>query len=401
MSIIMHVDLDAFYASVEMRRRPELRDQPMYVGGGHRGVVLSANYAARRHGIHGGMSNTQAHRLCPQAVVVRPDFDAYEQVSNGVFAILDTISDKVESASIDEAYLDITGAVKRLATPSRIGEQVRAMVADEQGITCSIGIAPGKLWAKLACGQAKPDGLLELATDQVVPFVRSLDVADVTGIGPKTAAMLRSLGLHTMADVAAVPQRTLERAFGPAMGRWLCDISHGRDDSTLQIQPREHTIGTQSTFARDTDDADEAAAAVLGLCAQVAARLRRAGVLGDVVTLTVRYANFTTVSRRVTLVSGTDVTSKIYAAALSLFPVLGVGRQRIRLVGIRMGGLVPMADAVWQPALDEPEIGWREAEVATDAIVTRFGPDAIRRATLTRARQAREGSLLHKDRIRL
>jgi DNA polymerase-4 len=382
--VVTHVDMDAFYASVEMRRRPELRDVPMWVGGAERGVVLSANYPARAFGVRGGMSSVQARRLCPTAVSVPPDFDTYGEISAGVVAIFETFTAQVESASIDEAYLDLTGAVHSDGSAAAIGERLRAMVADEQQITCSVGIGPNKLIAKMASNAAKPDGLLEVPPVAVIGFLHPQPVEHLIGVGDSTAASLHRLGITTIAELAYLPRTTLQRAFGPHAGALLSELAWGRDSSRVVARPGERGVGCQETFARDTDDRATVHAELLRVSVKVASRMRAAGVLGRTVTLNLRFADFTTISRAVTLTSPTDITDEVYEAALAALARLGLQRARIRRVGVRVTGLVDRSTAYLQPTLDTPEHGWRDAEKAADKVIQRFGPKAVRRAVLTR-----------------
>ena len=384
MRVVTHVDMDAFYASVEMRRRPELRDVPMWVGGAERGVVLSANYPARTFGVRGGMSSVQARRLCPTAVSVPPDFDTYSEISLGVVAIFETFTAQVESASIDEAYLDLTGAVHTDGSAAAIGERLRAMVADEQQITCSVGIGPNKLIAKMASNAAKPDGLLEVPAVAVIGFLHPQPVEHLIGVGDSTAASLHRLGITTIAELAYLPRTTLQRAFGPHAGALLSELAWGRDSSRVVARPGERGVGCQETFARDTDDRATVHAELLRVSVKVASRMRAAGVLGRTVTLNLRFADFTTISRAVTLTSPTDITDEVYEAALAALARLGLQRARIRRVGVRVTGLVDRSTAYLQPTLDTPEHGWRDAEKAADKVIQRFGPKAVRRAVLTR-----------------
>lgn len=386
MPVILHVDMDAFYASVELRRRPELRGRPMWVGGASRGVVLSASYEARAYGVEGGMSATRARRLCPDAVAVRPDFDTYEAVSEGVFAIFETITPSVEPVSLDEAFLDVTGAVRRLGEPARIGELVRALVADEQRIPCSVGIAPTKLVAKMASNRAKPDGLYEVRPGEVTGFLHPLPVAKIWGVGEATAASLARLGLHTIGDIAHAPKSTLQRALGPQAGGSLWELAWGIDPRRVVARARERSVGSQETFDKDTDDPHVIETELLRVSARVAARMRRAGVVGRTITLTIRFADFRTVQRSLTLTNPTDLTDDLHAAAVTLLRGMRLQRPRIRRVGVRVEGVIDVGLAVTQPALDEPEHGWREAERAADAAVARFGPHAVSRAALTRRR---------------
>lgn len=380
--VIMHVDMDAFYASVEMARRPELRDLPMYVGGAERGVVLSANYPARAFGIEGGMPSTRARRLCPQAVAVPPDHDTYADVSAGVMQLLRSLTDKVEVASIDEAFCDITGAIRRLGEPRTIGELLRARVADEQRIPCSVGIGPSKFIAKLASNQAKPDGLVEVPPDQITAFLHPLPVEAIWGVGPATASRLHKLGLTTIDDLAHTPRPTLQRAFGAHQGALLHDLAWGRDNRSIQVTEPEHSIGAQTTFGRDTDDPRVVHGELLRMAVRASARLRDAGMCGRAVSISVRFSDFTTITRTGQLPSPTDVTDEVYAQALRLYQGLHLQRARIRRVGVRIEKLIPADEAYRQPTLDAPERGMREVETAADAVVRKFGPNAVSRATL-------------------
>ena len=382
--VILHVDMDAFYATVELARRPELRGRPMWVGGAERGVVLSASYEARAAGVKSGMPSSRARRLCPQGVAVPPDHDSYALVSRGVFAIFSSITDAVEPISIDEAFLDITGSGLRLGSPRAIAELIRARVADEQQITCSVGIAPSKFVAKLGSGQAKPDGLVEVRPEQVVSFLHPLPVEKVWGVGPATTERLHQLGLTTIGQVAHTSRATLERAFGAHQGQWLYELAWGRDNRRVVGEAVERSIGSQETFAKDTDDPELVTTELLRMAARTATRMRQAQVLGRGVSLSVRFADFTTISRTTALATPTDVTDDIFAAALRCWHGLHLQRARIRRVGVRVEKLIDREDAYQQLTLDAPERGMREAEQAADAAIARFGPEAVRRARLTR-----------------
>lgn len=381
--VIMHVDMDAFYASVEMARRPELCERPMYVGGAGRGVVLSANYPARVYGVSAGMPASRARRLCPQAVVVPPDHDRYAEVSRGVMAILTSITDRVEIASIDEAFLDVTGAIRRLGEPCLIAEMLRAQVADEQGICCSVGIGPNKLIAKMASAQAKPDGMLEISQPELLSFLHPLPVSAIWGVGEVTTGRLHRLGLRNIDDLAHTPKQTLQRAFGANAGGWLADLAWGRDERQIAVWQPEQSVGAQHTFVRDSDDPKLIHNELLRLSARVAARLRAADCCARSVTISVRFADFQTITRSAQLASPSDVTDEIYAKAMRLYDALHLQRARVRRVGVRVEGLVAAEDAYLQPTLDAPERGMREVEQAADLAVLKFGPHAVQRASLT------------------
>jgi DNA polymerase IV len=380
----MHVDMDAFYVSVELRNRSELRGQPVVVGGSPRGVVLSASYEARAAGVRSGMSSVQARRLAPKATFLRPDFDAYSAVSKGIVAVFRSVTSVVESASIDEAYLDITGSVKMCGPPAAIGEYVRAVVSDEQQITCSVGIGPNKFIAKIASRQAKPDGLLEVSADRVVSFLHPLPVEAMFGVGPATAERLHRLGLFTVGELAHTPRGTLRRAFGPHAGGGLHHLAWGRDGQRVVNSEPEHSVGSQETFGRDTDDPHVVRRELLRMADKTASRMRKAGMVGRTITLSIRFADFTELTRSATLPTATDVTDEIYSEALALYSRLGLERARIRRVGVRVEGLLGVDRAYRQPRLTDPERGWPEAEQAVDAAVGRFGPAAVQRAILTR-----------------
>lgn len=386
MPVIMHVDMDAFYVSVELRRRPELRGRPVWVGGSSRGVVLSASYEARAFGVEGGMSVARARRLCPDAVAIPPNFDAYAAASDGVFEIFSGLTSVVEPMSLDEAFLDVTSVVRQYGGAVRMAEVVRAMVADEQGVPCSVGIAPVKLVAKMASQAAKPDGLFEVRPGEVVGFLHPLPVSRILGVGAVTGDSLRRLGIRTIGDLATTPKSTLQRAFGARQGEKLWEFAWGIDGSRVVPQHREQSIGSQSTFDRDTDDPSLVEAELLRLSDAVASRMRRADVMGRTVTVHVRFADFRVTQRSMTLPNPTDTATDLYSAATKVFRGLRLERPRLRRVGIRVEGLVDADRAATQPALDDPERGWRDAELAADAAISRFGPEAVRRATLTRRR---------------
>jgi DNA polymerase-4 len=379
---ILHVDMDAFYASAELISRPELRGTPVIIGGGSRGVVLSATYEARAYGVHSAMPMTRARRLCPQATVVAPTHGLYSSVSAGVMAIFRSITPLVEPLSLDEAFLDVSGARRRLGRPAEIGALIRDRVADEQGITCSVGVASSKFVAKLASTRAKPDGMIVVPADQVVAFLHPLPVGALWGVGEKTEKELTRLGLHTVGDIAHTPATTLVRALGQASGSHLHALSWGRDERRVVPAEPDRSIGAEETFARDVDDPAVVLREVLRLSERTAGRLRASGVSGRTVSLKVRFADFTTITRAKTLREPTDVAAEIYSTARGLFEALGLDRARIRLVGVRVEGLDDAETAPRQLLLGERVRGRRDAEQAADRAAARFGAGAVRPATL-------------------
>jgi DNA polymerase IV len=383
---VLHVDMDAFYASVAVRDRPELHSVPVVVGGGSRGVVLSANYLARTYGVRSAMPMTRARRLCPNAVVVSPSFETFELVSRSVMETFRQVTPVVEVLSLDEAFLDVSGSVRRLGSPYSIAERLRARIYDEQGITCSVGMAATVAVAKLASRRAKPDGVLVVPPSAVTTFLHPLDVGELWGVGEKTAELLHRLGLRTVGDVAHVSQSTLQRAVGVGMARQLHQLAWGEDRRMVTAR-RGHdepdkSMGADETFGRDTDDRAVVTREILRLSAKVTMRMRAAGVAGRTVTLKVRFADFTTITRSRTRSEATDVTQEVYRTATELFTALGLQRARIRLVGVRVEGLVPRGTVQRQLILGERERGWSEADVAVDRATRRFGGAAVRPATL-------------------
>ena len=382
---VLHVDMDAFYASVSLLERPELRGRPVIVGGGGtRGVVLSATYEARRFGVHSAMPMTRARRLCPQAVVVEPDHTRYAQVSAGVMEIFRDVTPLVEPLSLDEAFLDVAGAVRRLGSPVEIGELLRARVHDEQGITCSVGVATTKFVAKLASTRAKPDGLLVVPADRVVQFLHPLPVGALWGVGERTEEQLTRLGLRTVADLARTPAATLERALGTAAGRHLAALAWGRDPRSVVPHEPDRSVGAEETFGTDVDDPAVVRRELLRLSERVGGRLRAQGYRGRTVSIKIRFADFTTITRSRTLRDPTDVTRDIYATAVDLYDALGLDRARLRLVGVRVEGLADAEVAAEQLQLGAPEHGWRDADAAVDRAARRFGRGAVRPAALVR-----------------
>ena len=395
---ILHVDMDAFYASASLISRPDLRGKPVIIGGaGGRSVVLSATYEARAFGVASAMPMARARRLCPQAVVIAPDHRRYAAISDAVMATFAAVTEHVEPLSLDEAFLDVSGAVRRLGPPTRIAEQLRDTIADEQGITCSVGVASTKFVAKLASALAKPDGLIVVPRDETVSFLHQLPVGAIWGVGDKTEEHLHRLGLRTVADLAHTPLETLQRALGDVAGRNLHDLAWGRDPRAVVPERREKSIGADETFAHDIDDPVRIHRELLRLSDRTAARARSAGMAGRTISIKVRFSDFTTITRSKTLRHHTDVSREIFATARELFDRLGLQRARIRLVGVRLEGLVPATAAPIQSTLDEPEHGWREADRAVDRASARFGAGAVRPASLIPDRHAGYGPTSSQD----
>ena len=376
--------MDAFYASASLLSRPELLGTPVIIGGGgNRGVVLSATYEARAFGVAAAMPMARARRLCPQATVVQPDYARYERISRAVMALFASITPVVEPLSMDEAFLDVAGSRRRLGSPTAIAQQVRDTIADEQGITCSVGVASTKFIAKLASGLAKPDGLLVVPEAEVVGFLHQLPTGALWGVGERTEEALGRLGLRTVADIAHTPVDTLRRALGDNAGAHLHALAWGRDTRAVVPTRRERSIGADETFAHDIDDPAVIHRHLLKLSDRTAARVRAAGMVGP------DHHDQGAVRRLHHDHPVPDParphrrqSREVYAVARTLFDNLGLQRARLRLVGVRMEGLADSAKAPIQGLLDAPEHGWRDADRAVDRASARFGAGAVRPASL-------------------
>ena len=379
---IMHVDMDAFFVSVELRARPDLRGRPVIVGfPAERSVVLSASYEARRFGVKSAMPMAVAHRLCPQAVIIEPRHKLYYEVSGQLMAIFESITELVEPLSVDEAFLDVGGAIRRLGPPSDIGQLIRRRVASELGITASVGIAASKFVAKIASTRCKPDGLLLIRPEQTVPYLHSLPVNALWGVGGKTAEVLARMGIRTVADVAATPVSSLKKVLG-ATGEHVHRLSWGIDSRAVTPVRVEKSIGAEETFASDTADNALLHRELLRLSHRTAERLRASGLVARTVALKLRYADFSTVNRSRTVHTPLDSAQLIYAVAIQLLESLGSRPLMVRLVGIRAEQLEAAAQTSLQLSLDRRDDNWRAAEQALDKVAEKFGSKSVLPARL-------------------
>jgi DNA polymerase-4 len=397
---ILHVDMDAFFASVEIRRNPDLAGRPVIVGGGHRGVVAAASYRAREFGVRSAMPMAQALRLCPGAVVVRPDHAAYSEVSRQVFAIFHDVTSQVEGVSVDEAFLDVSSAVRRAGRPVEIARWIRARVESELRLTCSVGVASTKFVAKLASSRCKPNGLLVVSENGVRRFLDPLPVGALWGVGARTAQTLKGLGLRTIADLAATPASTLHRAVGVAQGEHLLTLANGADPRSVTPGGVEKSISSERTFGEDLTDLAAARRELLRQSDELGARLRSRMLLSRTIGIKVRYADFRTVTRAHTLAHGIDDGAQIYVTARDLFEGLGLDRPRIRLLGVRAAQLSDASDATEQLAFNfGAEAGPAPVHAAIGEVMDRarrkFGDQALQPGTLIAARpsQRREDAV--------
>jgi len=382
---ILHVDMDAFYASVEQRDDPSLRGQPVVVGGaGGRGVVAAASYEARRFGIHSAMPMVRARRLCPDLVIVGNRFERYREVSRQVMAILADVTPLVEPLSLDEAFLDVAGAVRLFGEPPVIGEAIRTRVREELDLPCSVGVGPTKSVAKLLSDRAKPDGLVHWPADEVVARLRPLPVGDLWGAGPRTVERLHAFGYRTIGQLADAELRTLQRVVGEALGSQLHQLARGIDPRRVSPSEPARSISGERTFAHDLDDPAELERQVRKLSETVGRRLRAGGVAGRTITLKLRFDSFETVTRSATLPAPTDRTRDVATIALDLLAGLRLERARVRLLGVGVSNLGE-GDGARQLALDTAEAGpsptvvgrladprWERVERIADSVAERF-----------------------------
>jgi DNA polymerase IV len=389
---MLHVDMDAFYASVEIRRRPELRGKPVVVGGSLRGVVAAASYEARRYGVRSAMSMGQALRLCPRLIVLPPDRQAYSAASAAVMAILRDVTPLVEPLSLDEAFLDVAGAVRLHGRPAAIAAAIRARVSDELALTCSVGVAPTKFVAKLASARCKPDGMLVIPAAEVLNFLNPLPVTVLWGVGARTAEPLHRLGIRTVADLADTPLDTLRRAVGVASAEHLHALAHGLDPRTVQPGEVEKSISADHTNPVDLTTEADVRRELLRLAEEVGRRVRERGWVARTIGIKIRFADFRTITRVRTLPGWTDATSTIYETATELYAGLGLDQARVRLAGVKCENFRVAGEAPEQLTLDT--LGAQDpssqrassqrpgADQVIDAARARFGTAAMGYGTL-------------------
>jgi DNA polymerase-4 len=336
---IIHIDMDAFYASVEQRDNPELKGKPVAVGGGHRGVVAAASYEARRFGIRSAMPSVTAKRRCPDLVFVKPRFDAYKEVSNQIRAIFADYTDLIEPLSLDEAYLDVTEDRKGLGSARAIAEDIRRRIASETGVTASAGVSYCKFIAKLASDQNKPDGLCVIPPEKGPAFVAVLPVSRFHGVGPVTAAKMQRLGIHTGADLAALSREELEAHFGSS-GEWYWKIARGIDERPVRADRPYKSVSAERTFDVDLTDGQALAAELERVAGYAWARVERAAVSGRTVTLKVKFADFTIITRSKSLPAPVGGQGEFAAIGQSLLAALIPVPKGIRLLGLGLHNLI-------------------------------------------------------------
>jgi DNA polymerase-4 len=373
---ILHVDMDAFYASVAELDNPQYKGKALVVGAGVRGVVLSANYEARKFGIRAAMPVGRAKRMAPHAIFIAPEHHRYAAISERVMQIFHSYTPLVEPISLDEAFLDVTGSKKLFGDGRQIATKIRAEVEKAEGITCSVGIAQSKFIAKLASQHCKPNGMLEIKSDRILEFLHPLPVRAIWGVGPKTAESLDRLGLRTVSDIANTPRATLIRALGDATGESLYELAWGRDYRDVVPDEPEKSIGNEETFARDIDSPEEILAEFLRMTEKATARLRMRNLFAKTISIKIKFADFSSITRSKTVPLGIDGTHETYEIVKNLYLALRNDGARIRLVGVSLSNLGE--DAPVQLELGARERGWRDADTAIDKAKARFGRASVR-----------------------
>jgi DNA polymerase-4 len=379
MRAIIHVDMDAFYASVEQRDNPELRGKPLIVGGdARRGVVVAASYEVRKYGVKSAMPMARAMKLAPHALVVKPRFSAYSEASEQVFSIFERYTPLVEPLSLDEAFLDVTASVGLFGAPADMARRIRKEIAAETGLPSSAGIASVKFVAKIASDVAKPNGQREVRAEETVAFLAGLPVGRLWGVGPKTEEALKRAGLETIGDVARRDAAWMEARWGTS-GRHLWELAQGIDAREVVPDREAKSVGAEDTFDEDLTGMEELSPHVHAQALRVARRLRKAGVKGRVVQLKLKFADFTLITRRITLPSATDDGQTLYRVARELLEKAHEDKP-VRLTGVSMQELGTEAGGARQLGLfTEPEKPKRSDKLnaALDRIAERFGSKAV------------------------
>jgi len=377
--------MDAFFASVEQRDHPELRGKPVLVGGdGPRGVVAAASYEARVFGCHSAMPSSIAKRLCPQAIFVKGSHGVYGSVSKQVFEILERFSPAIQPISIDEAFLDVTGSVSLFGTPVEMAIEIRRLVREELELTCSVGVAPNKFLAKLASDMNKPDGYTLITNETIEAVLDPLPVERIMGVGPAAKRDLDRLGIRTVKQLRSFPVEALIARFGE-FGARLHRLSSGLDDRPVRIDKGARSISHEHTFETDLDNPEEVRSIIARQAGDVASRLRRHNRYVKTVSIKVRYGDFQTITRSITLESQTNETATIHQAAKALFDHWAKSFHPVRLIGVALSGLTESAAEAG--LFDVQSSGSNQAiDQATDVITGRYGKGALTRASTLRAK---------------
>jgi DNA polymerase-4 len=387
---ILHVDMDAFFVEVERLENPSLRHKPVAVGGGgKRGVIASASYEARKSGVHSAQPTAIALRVCPGLIVVTPDHDRYGAVSAQVFGIFRSFTPYVEGLSLDEAFLDVLGLRFHYDSPVHVGQDIRARIKSELGLPSSVGVAATKFMAKLASEAAKPDGCRHIPQSEQIEFLHALPVESLWGVGPATLAGLQRLGVVTVGDLAELPEAAVVSTLGPANGRHLLALARGIDDRQVEPDLEAKSVSVEETYESDLEGKDVVQAALLAHAQNLAGRLRRNGLAARTVTLKVRYQDFITITRSLTVEAALDSPFDLYRVALALLEQVELDRP-VRLLGMG-GSTLEDGSHPRQLTLDASEDWDRLAEVVS-AVRDRFGAHAVEPARLLEPKAQQHGS---------
>ena len=384
MATYFHIDMDAFYASVEQLDHPWLKGKCVIVGGtSNRGVVSAASYEARRFGVHSAMPNFQARRKCPDGVFMPTRMSRYSEVSRMVMDILREFSPLVQVVSIDEAYLDMSGTEELHGRPEKAGHTIKTRVLEATGLTCSVGVAPLKFLSKIASDMDKPDGLTIIKPDEVAPFIKRLPIRKVPGVGKKTFESLDQMGIKTLGDIGRYSEKIIEARFGK-YGRRLMALAAGQDSSAVVPHSPHKSISSERTLRADTRDTELLKHHLLGQAEDVAKQLRKAEVKAKTITLKLKHADFKIVTRSTTLATPTQSSKEIFRLAAELLDKYQL-RQKIRLIGVGSSGLTAESPPVQLDLFDSTprsNANWERVDRAMDSIHSKFGKGAIQRARL-------------------
>lgn len=407
---VLHIDMDAFFASLEVARHPEYADKPVIIGIGNRSVVSAANYEARKYGINSAMASSRARKLCPNGVFLPVDIHYYREMSRRIFTeVFSRVTDRIEQVSVDECYMDVSGALLRWKSPRAIGAWIRDQVARRYHITCSVGIAANKLVAKMASTNAKPDGMLMIPVARHAEFVQMMPLRGIPGIGPSLEKRLNAWGVDSVADLAKMSMESLEQATGSAISaRGLYMAARGLDDRPVAPRAQGKSVGAERTFDKDTQDMRQVTSMLRWCCDDVAGTLRRRGLMARKVMVKLRFPDLSYATKGHTLDCPTDAASMLYPQCVALLlAMMGMPESSIdaisltrpvRLAGMSAGGLVEAADAAVQLSLDdmleernevqrgrgtdtEPSTQserLRGAEAALDAVRLKYGKGSVR-----------------------
>ena len=381
--IILHVDMDAFFAAVEQREHPELKGKPVIIGadprqGRGRGVVSTCSYEARKYGVHSAMPISQAYRLCPQGIYLRPNGKLYRQVSQNIFNIFYEFTDLVEPLSIDEAFLDVTGSRRLFGDGPTIARKIKERIKEKEQLTASIGVAPNKYLAKIASDLEKPDGLVVVEPDKIEAFLWPLDISRLWGAGERTQQILRKMGINTIGDLARFPLSVLKQKLGSA-GEHFYRLAHGIDERPVKVTEEVKSVSNEHTFGQDVRDVELIRKKLVYLCEKVGYRLRKKDLKGKTIHLKLRYDNFSTITRNLTLSQPTNQTRQIVDVILDLFEKNYMTGRKVRLIGVGVSGFDVQAGK--QTSLfDILEEKQHKLDHVQDLLSNRFGRHIVQRA---------------------